>query len=132
MENVKSIIGGDKAHKDIKSREKLRKATEEFEEIFITMMLKEMFKNLGNTGFLDGGKHEKMFRDMLIEERAKDMAKSADFGLGEQMFDQFQKLLNTQTIPDQAIQPNGLEEMYHQNQIEKIAHSFQPSKGKKS
>jgi len=129
MENIKGINSANGPLTD-KSREKLRKATDEFEEIFVSMMLKEMYKNIGKTGFLDGGKHEEMFRDMLIEQRAKDLAKNADFGLGEQMFEQFQKLLNAQTLPDQSIKPNNLEELYHQGQIDKIAHSFKNSKGR--
>ena len=83
LDKINSIKTTDNSRDD-KSREKLRKATDEFEEIFVTMMLKEMFKNLGKTGFLDGGKHEEMFRDMLLQERAKDLAKHAKFGLGDQ------------------------------------------------
>lgn len=129
LDKINSIKTTDNSRDD-KSRQELRKATDEFEEIFVTMMLKEMFKNLGKTGFLDGGKHEEMFRDMLLQERAKDLAKHAKFGLGDQMFQQFQKVLTSKSLPPNGLQPNTLEELYHQGQIDKIAHTFKRSKGK--
>lgn len=129
LDKINAIKPTEESVKD-KSREKLRKATDEFEEIFVTMMLKEMFKNLGKTGFLDGGKHEEMFRDMLVQERAKDLAKHAKFGLGDQMFKQFQRVLTDKSLPPDSLKPNTLEELYHQGQIDKIAHTFKGSKGK--
>ena len=62
---------------------KLKQATEDFEQIFVNMMLKEMNKGLGKTGFLDGGDYEKAFKDMLVDERAKQMSKNGSFGLAK-------------------------------------------------
>ena len=45
----------------------LKQATEDFEQIFVNMMLKEMNKGLGKTGFLDGGDYEKAFKDIISE-----------------------------------------------------------------
>ncbi len=70
---------------------KLRQATEDFEQIFVNMMLKEMNKGLGKTGFLDGGDYEKAFKDMLVDERAKQMSKNGSFGLAKMMYKQLER-----------------------------------------
>lgn len=73
-----------------KELKKLRHVSQEFEEMFVAMMLKEMHKPLGKTGFLDNGPYEKMFRDMLIDERAKEMAANGGLGIAELMVRQLQ------------------------------------------
>ena len=70
---------------------KLKQATEDFEQIFVNMMLKEMNKGLGKTGFLDGGDYEKAFKDMLVDERAKQMSKNGSFGLAKMMYKQLEQ-----------------------------------------
>lgn len=70
---------------------KLKKATEDFEQIFVNMMLKEMNKGLGKTGFLDGGDYEKAFKDMLVDERAKQMSANGSFGLAKMMYKQMEQ-----------------------------------------
>ncbi len=69
----------------------LKQATEDFEQIFVNMMLKEMNKGLGKTGFLDGGDYEKAFKDMLVDERAKQMSKKGNFGLAKMMYKQLEQ-----------------------------------------
>ena len=54
-------------------------------------MLKEMNKGLGETGFLDGGDYEKAFKDMLVDERAKQMSKNGSFGLAKMMYKQLEQ-----------------------------------------
>lgn len=71
--------------------QKLKKATEDFEQIFVNMMLKEMNKELGKTGFLDGGDYEKAFKDMLVDERAKQMSENGSFGLAKMMYKQLEQ-----------------------------------------
>ena len=70
---------------------KLKQATEDFEQIFVNMMLKEMNKGLGKTGFLDGGDYEKAFKDMLVDERAKQMSANGSFGLAKMMYKQLEQ-----------------------------------------
>jgi len=64
----------------------LYKQCEEFESIFVNLMLKEMRKTVDKSGILDGGQAEDIFQDMLYDEYAKDMTKSARFGLADQVY----------------------------------------------
>jgi flagellar protein FlgJ len=74
----------------------LYKAAQEFEGIFINMMLKAMRSTVERGPINNGGFAEEIFEDMLYEERAKQMAKSAGFGLADAIYRQLAYL---QTIP---------------------------------
>lgn len=85
--NIKSI------NKNISSeKEKLKEKTEEFEAIFIKMMLDSMDKTIDkkNNPFY-GGNAEDIFNDMLNNNRSKDMSKSGDFGIAEMLYNQLSK-----------------------------------------
>lgn len=73
-----------------KESKKLLKACEEFEAYFLYIIMKEMRKTVPKTGFIDGGKSEEIFRDMLDEEIAKKMAKSEQnsFGIANMIYKQ--------------------------------------------
>ena len=60
----------------------------EFESIFAKMMLKEMRKTVEKSGLVDGGWAEDIFQDMLDDEYSKTMAKTASFGLADQLYRQ--------------------------------------------
>jgi flagellar protein FlgJ len=53
---------------------KLKQAAEEFEAIFVNLMLKSMRDSVQKSGLLDGGNGEDIFRGMLDQEYAKSMA----------------------------------------------------------
>ena len=111
-----------------KELKKLKKASEDFEQIFVSMMLKEMHKGLGKTGFLDKGPYEKMFRDMLLDERAKAMSQGAGFGLSGQLYEQLSSILKGRITPS-ASKSETVQELYHQNNIERIANDYRRTKG---
>ncbi|MBL8967147.1 MAG: rod-binding protein, partial [Spirochaetaceae bacterium] len=60
----------------------------EFESIFAKMMLKEMRNTVEKSGLVDGGWAENIFQDMLDDEYSKSMAKTANFGLADQLYRQ--------------------------------------------
>ena len=91
METIDSLTKSQKTPTMSLELTKLKQATEDFEQIFVNMMLKEMNKGLGKTGFLDGGDYEKAFKDMLVDERAKQMSKSGSFGLAKMMYKQLEQ-----------------------------------------
>ena len=64
----------------------LYKQCQEFEAIFVKMMLKEMKNSVLKTGLIDGGYAEDIFEDMLYDEYAKKMAQTAQFGLAETIY----------------------------------------------
>jgi peptidoglycan hydrolase FlgJ len=55
-------------------RQGLRKASKEFESIFIRQMISSMRKTIGEGGLLNKSNGEKIFEDMLDEEWAKKLA----------------------------------------------------------
>ncbi len=65
---------------------KLYEQCREFESIFVNMMLKEMRGTVEKSGLIDGGQAEEIFSDMLYDEYAKDMAKTAGFGLADSVY----------------------------------------------
>lgn len=75
-----------------KDEKALKEATEEFESIFIKMMLDSADKTIDRkSSMFYGGNSEDIFRGLLNEERSKAMAKSGDFGLAKLMYDQLSK-----------------------------------------
>lgn len=66
----------------------LRKACEDFEAIFVKEMLKSMKSTINKSGLLDGGFAEEIYDDMLYDEYAKKMTKTANFGIAETLYKQ--------------------------------------------
>lgn len=60
----------------------LKKVCQDFESIFIYLMMKEMRKTVTETKLFHGGRAEEIFRDMMDEELSKDMAKAPAGGVG--------------------------------------------------
>ncbi|MCF6336025.1 MAG: rod-binding protein [Spirochaetales bacterium] len=68
--------------------EKLKKASGDFEAIFIKQMLDSMRKTINKTSLLGGGMAEDIFEDMLYDKYAEKMSKTANFGLKEILYRQ--------------------------------------------
>lgn len=67
--------------------EKLKKACQDFEAIFVNMLLKSM-KNTVNEGGLTKKSHaRKMFEGMLDEEMANSISKGKGIGIAEVIYD---------------------------------------------
>ena len=65
---------------------KLYEACQDFEALFIKQMLNAMRKTVSKTGLIDGGMAEEIFEDMLYDEYAKKMARTAQFGLADMLY----------------------------------------------
>lgn len=62
-------------------------AAQEFQSLFINMMLKGMRSTLNpEADMLHGGRTQEIFEDMLYDERAKSYSKNAGFPLAEQIY----------------------------------------------
>jgi peptidoglycan hydrolase FlgJ len=127
MEKVKPSVPVPSQVQD-KELKKLKKASDDFEQIFVSMMLKEMHKGLGKTGFLDKGPYEKMFRDLLLDERAKAMSQGAGFGLSNQLYNQLSASIKGK-FASTSKDSDTVQELYHQNTIERIANDYRRTKG---
>ncbi len=73
----------------------LYKACQDFEAILIKQMLDVMRKTVDKSGLLDGGFAQEVFEDMLYDEYAGKMARTAHFGLARLIYDQ----LSTEKTP---------------------------------
>lgn len=66
-----------------KSVEAARKTAVEFEAMFLTQMVEQMFSGIKTDGYFGGGQGEKMFRSMLSQEYGQEMAKSGGIGIAD-------------------------------------------------
>lgn len=71
-----------------KEQDKLKEACQDFEAIFIKQMLDSMRKTINRTGLIERNMAEAIFEDMLYDEYADHMSKTADFGIAEIMYRQ--------------------------------------------
>ncbi|MGE0230632.1 MAG: rod-binding protein [Flavobacteriaceae bacterium] len=70
-------------------------AAKEFEQVFISQMLGQMFSGLTTDGPFGGGAGEEAFRGFLTDEYARQISASGGFGLAE---DVQRELLSLQEI----------------------------------
>lgn len=66
---------------DDKRNEKLGKTAEDFEAVFIAEMMKPMFEGISTDGPFGGGKGEEIFRDMMVQEYGKIIARTGSIGI---------------------------------------------------
>ncbi len=90
---VNRVAGGegarDRDSTGIDRKSKLFEQCQEFESIFVKMMLKEMRNSVDRSdSLLSGGWAEDIYQDMLDDEYSKTMAKTAGFGLADQLYKQ--------------------------------------------
>jgi len=65
---------------------KLYQACVDFEAIFLKQMLTAMRKTVPKDGLLDGGLGREIYEDMLYDEYASTMARTAGFGLADSVY----------------------------------------------
>ncbi|MBN2617049.1 MAG: rod-binding protein [Spirochaetales bacterium] len=88
------LIGNTKATSLKKSIErtaddkKLRETCEEFEAMFIKQMLSAMKSTVNKSDLIKENMGEKIFDDMLYDEYAKKMSKTAGLGIADMMYKQ--------------------------------------------
>ena len=75
---------------------KLYQTAQDFEGLFVKQMLSSMRKTVEKGGLMDGGMGEEIFSDMLYDEYAQGMTKSAGFGLADSLYQQLHFL---ETLP---------------------------------
>ena len=77
--------------RNTKRDDKLYQACQDFEAIFVKEMLKSMKSTVQKSGLLDGGFAEEIYDDMLYDEYAKKMTKTASFGITESLYKQLSR-----------------------------------------
>jgi len=88
IDNLKNL-------KDVKGKDGLMKAAQEFEAVFITKMMDVMDSTVERSDFLGGGKNEQMFKSMMNQEVARSIASNPNnsFGMAKQIYEQMEKLV---------------------------------------
>lgn len=66
----------------------LREATQEFESLLIAQLLKTMRGTVPESGLMGSGSGQQLFREMLDQEFARQIAFAGGFGLGEIVYRQ--------------------------------------------
>jgi flagellar protein FlgJ len=70
-----------------KQLRELREATQKFEAIFVSMLLKAMRKSVPRSGFLSGGFHEEVFQTMLDNSIAESMStRGSELGIAQMLY----------------------------------------------
>ena len=91
-------------------REKLKKACEEFESLFIFQMLKSMRETIPQTGFLGNGAAKDIYQNLLDQELSKNMANRKAIGFGELVYKQWiEREERDQSVPqeEKSLPPSG-------------------------
>jgi len=61
----------------------VKKAAQDFESVFITQFMGEMFSGISTDGPFGGGQGEEMFRSLMIDEYGKQIARQGGLGLAD-------------------------------------------------
>ncbi len=69
-----------------------KKASQQFESVFISEFLGQMFSGISTDGPFGGGEGEQMFRSLMLDEYGKQMEKQGGFGLAGPVAAQLLKL----------------------------------------
>lgn len=77
----------DSKAQDSKDRAQIKQLSEDFEAIFLGLVLKSMRDSVQKSGLIDGGNAENIYRSMLDDEYAKQMAAQHHTGLADQIAD---------------------------------------------
>lgn len=74
---------------------KLKEVSQQFESIFVKMLIDSMDKTVDRkSSMFYGGQGEEVFRNMLNDEKAKDISKGAGIGLAKSIYEQLSKHVN--------------------------------------
>ncbi|NLM39328.1 MAG: flagellar biosynthesis protein FlgJ [Firmicutes bacterium] len=85
------------ARKNLSSSKKaLQEASEQFESLFLNILLSEMRKTVPDNELFGGGRAEKIFQSMLDQEIADNAARSQSLGLAKMIYEQMERY-----VPDE-------------------------------
>lgn len=87
-----SAAGQAKAPAKTSDPQAARRAAEEFEAVFLAQMLAPMFAGLEAGGPFGGGQGEKIYRQMLVEQYGKSLARAGGVGIADQVQREILKL----------------------------------------
>ncbi|MBI3097654.1 MAG: rod-binding protein [Planctomycetes bacterium] len=71
---------------DPKKLKALKQATQEFEGLFVTMLLESMRKTIVKSGLMSGGRGEEVFQQLQDLELSRGIGKRGGLGIGEMVY----------------------------------------------
>lgn len=88
MENAKNAVqNASKA----KSSYELEKATQDFEAIFISMMIKAMWKTIPDSGLFEENSTTNIYEGIIQSALSDDIARQGGLGIGKMLYDHVSK-----------------------------------------
>ncbi|MBL4615581.1 MAG: rod-binding protein [Magnetovibrio sp.] len=78
------------------SLSKLRETAQDFEAVFLSQMMKPMFEGIQTDGPFGGGQAEQMYRDLMVDEYGKSIAKAGGIGIADAVFKEMLKMQEVQ------------------------------------
>ncbi len=97
-----------------RQRAKLKKATQEFEGVFIGMMLKQMRKSMaGNTPLFGSSYEAKYYQEMVDDKVAQQMSSTGSFGLATKLYKSMEHTLglDKRELPNAPTFDAGVEQL---------------------
>lgn len=88
MENTKNTIQN---AKNAESSHELKKASEDFEAIFLNMMFQAMWKTVPDSGLFEKNSTTKLYEGIIQSALSKDLAQKGGLGIGKMLYDQLVK-----------------------------------------
>lgn len=90
-------------------RQKMQDAADNFESMFVNLLMQQMRKTIPKSELIDGGQAQEIFEDMFYQEISKRVSKSSSLGLSELLMKEFQRHT---TKPE----PETIREVTNENQ----------------
>jgi len=81
----------------VKNGDKIKKAAQDFEAMFVTEMLRPIFDREEIDSTFSGGSSEKIYRSMMLDEYGKSIAKAGGIGIAKNVQAEMIKLQELQS-----------------------------------
>lgn len=107
-----------------KERTKIRQVSEQFESVFLNLVLKSMRDTVQSSGLVDGGNAEEIYRSMLDNEYSQSMAEQRQTGIA----DAIEKFI-VGSLPKGNQGPQGLQGIEKQVTIDGVSGTIPPKVG---
>lgn len=98
QDNIEQLSKDKNLDNRLKEDEKLKEVCQDFESIFVHMMLKSGRSTVPDSGFVEKSNGTKMFEDMYDQEMASIISQSGDggIGIGKMLYEQMKMGLGNQ------------------------------------
>ena len=83
------------------TRAKIKQSAQDFESSFLSIMLAQMFKDVGPEAPFAGGQGEEMFKSLFVDAVAKQVTKAGGIGLSPTIEREMLKMQGLQEAPVQ-------------------------------